>query len=235
MSALRVVYFALVGHGAAGLQHLLVRGIRPVLVVTDGRNHPPDPAMAIFNRRRDELLTRLPDLAGLCARENLPVYHDEPGRPAAELAAAVAAAAPDLALIVTYFRILPPAVFTLPRHGTYNIHPSLLPAYRGPQPLYWALRHGATVTGASLHRLDEGIDTGPVFARRQVAITPDDSFADLYLRLVPAVKALIDELLDGYPAFADPLPDPAGSAPSFFPLKAYMTPRRYWSPVRTSS
>lgn len=218
MPDLRLVYFALVGHGAAGLQHLLERGIRPVLVVTDGRNHPPDPAMAVFNRRRDELLARFPDLAALCAREQLPVYHDEPGRPVTELAAAVAAAEPDLALIVTYFRILPPEVFTLPRYGTYNIHPSLLPAYRGPQPVYWALRQGSTATGVSLHRLDAGIDTGPVFARRPVAIAPADSFADLYLRLTPAITSLLDELLDGYAAFREPLPHLPGIAPSFFPL-----------------
>lgn len=218
MPALRLVYFALAGHGAAGLRHLLDRNIRPVLVVSDGREPPSAPAMAVFNRRRDALLAGFPDLAELCAREQLPVYRDTPGRPVAELAAAVAAAEPDLGLIVTYFRILPPEVFNLPRHGTYNIHPSLLPAYRGPQPIYWTLRHGASATGVSLHRLDAGIDTGPVFARRQVTVTAGDSFTDLYLRLTTAMTGLLDEFLANYRSYSEPLPVPAGLVPSFFPL-----------------
>ncbi len=201
-----MVYFALAGHGATGLQHLLTRGCPPVLVVTDGRVTAGDPAVAALNRRRDQLLAAYPDLLTVCHEHRVPVYLDRPDRPQTELAAAIAALQPEVALINTYFRILSPAVFTLPPCGTYNLHPSLLPAYRGPQPLYWAIRNGEPETGMSLQRIDAGIDTGPVFAQHRIPIGSSDTFADVYHRLTPLVAPLLDEFLLRFRGPGTPLP-----------------------------
>lgn len=71
----------------------------------------------------------------------------------------------DLFVVVAYGRILPEEVLDLPRLGTVNIHPSLLPRYRGPSPVLAAILSGDSETGVSLMLLDEGMDTGPILAQ----------------------------------------------------------------------
>ncbi len=78
----------------------------------------------------------------------------------------------DLAVVLAYGRILPPSVLSAPRWGCVNLHASLLPAYRGAAPIQWALINGETRTGISLMQMEEGLDTGPVYCRRSIDITP---------------------------------------------------------------
>ncbi len=187
----RLVFFGLPGHGAVALQALLQAGIRPAITVTaDAGPVPLTPDSVNLNRRRDALLRAYPDLGELCRRAGVPCYRDAPDRDLAPLLLAVREAQPDLILIATYFRILPEELFALPRLGTFNLHPSLLPAYRGPQPLYWALRGGETATGVTLHRVDAGVDTGPVCAHQRVPLTADDTFATACRRLDAPFAAL---------------------------------------------
>ena len=72
---------------------------------------------------------------------------------------------PDVLGVVTMSHLLPGAILALPRLGTVNLHPSLLPAYRGPGALFWQLADGVQETGITAHLLDEGEDTGPILAR----------------------------------------------------------------------
>lgn len=76
----------------------------------------------------------------------------------------------DLAVVLAYGRILPPAVLNAPRLGCVNLHASLLPRYRGAAPINWALAAGETETGMSLMHMDEGLDSGPVYAQRRLSI-----------------------------------------------------------------
>lgn len=86
---------------------------------------------------------------------------------------------PDVALVAAYGRILPTGVLGAPVRGCINLHASLLPAYRGAAPIQWALLDGQTETGISLMQMDEGMDTGPVFALRRHAIAPDTNAGQL--------------------------------------------------------
>jgi methionyl-tRNA formyltransferase len=70
--------------------------------------------------------------------------------------------APDLVCVSCFTRRIPASLLAQPRHGFLNLHPSLLPAYRGPHPLFWQFREGVTETGVTLHFMDEGLDTGDV-------------------------------------------------------------------------
>lgn len=79
--------------------------------------------------------------------------------------------AADIACVACFTQRFPPAVLRLPRLGILNIHPSLLPAYRGPLPVFWQLRDGAP-TGATVHYMDEGLDTGDIAAQSDVFL-PD--------------------------------------------------------------
>lgn len=102
---------------------------------------------------------------------------------------------PDVALVMAYGRILPPAVLAAPRRGCMNLHASLLPRWRGAAPINWAIAHGDTETGICLMQMDEGLDTGPVFARRAIPIGEDETAGELSERLASTAADLVrDEL-----------------------------------------
>ncbi|WP_324677309.1 methionyl-tRNA formyltransferase [Hymenobacter sp. GOD-10R] len=90
--------------------------------------------------------------------------------------------AADLQVVVA-FRMLPEAVWNMPRLGSINIHASLLPQYRGAAPINWALIHGETETGVTSFFLQHEIDTGNLIFQDVVPITPDDDFGSLYEKL----------------------------------------------------
>jgi methionyl-tRNA formyltransferase len=100
-----------------------------------------------------------------------------------EFGAWVRAQAVDVALVVAYGRILPKDVLEGPRLGCVNVHASLLPSYRGAAPITWAVVHGETESGVTLMKLDEGMDTGPTFARAVTPIGPDETAGELGERL----------------------------------------------------
>jgi methionyl-tRNA formyltransferase len=89
----------------------------------------------------------------------------------------------DVALVIAYGRILPPAVLEAPRRGCMNLHASLLPKYRGAAPINWAIVEGESETGIALMQMDEGMDTGPVFTTRRTPIGADETAGELYVRL----------------------------------------------------
>lgn len=103
--------------------------------------------------------------------------------------------APDLVLAATYHRILPAALLDLPRLGAYNLHPSLLPAYRGPTPTHWAIIRGETETGLTVHHLTPGIDAGDIVLQRRIPIAPGLTDGQLRQVLASVAGTIVDELL----------------------------------------
>ncbi|MCI1186181.1 methionyl-tRNA formyltransferase [Hymenobacter sp. DH14] len=99
--------------------------------------------------------------------------------------------AADLQVVVA-FRMLPEAVWNMPRLGSINIHGSLLPQYRGAAPINWAIMHGDTETGVTSFFLRHEIDTGDLIFQDRIAIAPEDDFGSVYdkLKLVGADLAL---------------------------------------------
>ncbi len=82
---------------------------------------------------------------------------------------------PDVIVVAAYGRILPSPVLATPPHGCLNLHPSLLPEYRGPSPVVTALLDGQASTGVTLIQLDQGMDTGPIIAQREYSISPEET------------------------------------------------------------
>ena len=78
----------------------------------------------------------------------------------------------DLVLTIGYGVLLPESILSLPKNGFLNLHFSLLPAYRGAAPAQRALHNGEVITGVTVFQLDEGMDTGPIFAQESIAINP---------------------------------------------------------------
>ena len=112
-----------------------------------------------------------------------------------ELRDALIASAAELAVVVAYGKILPvPVLEALPR-GCINVHASLLPKYRGAAPVQWAVIHGESETGVSIMQLDAGMDTGPVYLERRVAIGAAETSGELLDRLAPiGAAALLDAI-----------------------------------------
>ena len=109
--------------------------------------------------------------------------------------AGISALSPDLIVVAAYGLFLPEATLGLPPHGCLNVHPSLLPMYRGPSPVAAAILSGDDTTGVTIMRLDEGMDTGPIVARRQTAIEPEENAEELTSRLFHLGAKLLVEVL----------------------------------------
>lgn len=97
---------------------------------------------------------------------------------------------PDWILTAAYGRILPPWVLQLPRWGAFNLHASLLPRWRGANPIAWAIRSGDSVTGVTLMAMDSGVDTGAIVAMAESPIEPHDTTGTLTDRLAEAAAQL---------------------------------------------
>ncbi|HHS50159.1 MAG TPA: methionyl-tRNA formyltransferase [candidate division Zixibacteria bacterium] len=100
----------------------------------------------------------------------------------------------DIGVVVS-FKILPRAVFTAPRIGTLNVHPSLLPKLRGAAPVRWALIEGHTQTGVTTFLLDERVDTGDIILARPLPIHPDENYEELFARIIPLASEVLAESL----------------------------------------
>jgi methionyl-tRNA formyltransferase len=127
-----------------------------------------------------------------------------------EFLAQLADLAVDCAPVVAYGALVPPAALDLPAHGWVNLHFSLLPAWRGAAPVQHALMAGDEVTGACTFRLEQGLDTGPVFGVVTEPIGPRDTAGDLLGRLAVSGARLLVVTLDGIAdGTLDPRPQPA--------------------------
>ena len=107
----------------------------------------------------------------------------------------LASRAPDVVVVAGYGLFLPSAVLDSPPMGCLNVHPSLLPKYRGPSPVASAILNGDPVTGVTIMKIDEGMDTGPTVARRETAVSPQENALDLTQRLFETGAGLLVELL----------------------------------------
>lgn len=104
---------------------------------------------------------------------------------------------PDCCPVVAYGALVPRAALDIPRHGWVNLHFSLLPAWRGAAPVQHAILSGDEITGATTFRLEEGLDTGPVFGMLTTEIAARETAGDLLARLADAGAGLLVSTLDG--------------------------------------
>lgn len=102
---------------------------------------------------------------------------------------------PDVIVVAAFGQILPQAVLDIPRYGCINIHPSLLPRWRGASPVAAAILAGDTFTGVSIMQLDKGMDTGPVLDRVQIPIQAQDTTGSLTTKLSLIATGLLQEIL----------------------------------------
>ena len=108
--------------------------------------------------------------------------------------------APDLIVVACFPWLIPDALTTIARIAAINIHPSLLPQHRGPDPLFWTFRAGESTSGVTLHSLSSEFDTGSILAQTSTTVAGDESLASLEQRLAQIGADLLAELIAGLPS-----------------------------------
>ncbi len=98
--------------------------------------------------------------------------------------------------VVVAFRILPREVFEIPKYGSFNLHGSYLPQYRGAAPIQWVLINGDNETGLTTFKLAEKVDTGNIYLQKKVKISPDDNFESLHDRMSLVGAELVLKTID---------------------------------------
>ncbi|MES2756153.1 MAG: formyltransferase [Pseudomonadota bacterium] len=184
MAGRRAVVFAYHNVGVRCLKVLLAGGVDVALVVT-------------HEDSADENIW-FESVISLCQAEGIP-FITPPNAGAPELLAQVRAAQPDLMFSFYYRHMLPAALLEVA--PAFNMHGSLLPQFRGRAPVNWAVLHGATQTGATLHEMTVKPDAGAIVAQSAVPILPDDTAFEVFGKVtVAAEQALwqvLPQLLEG--------------------------------------
>lgn len=103
----------------------------------------------------------------------------------------------DIFVVFAYGHIIPRRVFDMPRLGTINMHPSLLPLYRGAAPVQWALIDGQNETGVTVQKIDEDLDAGDIVCQEKVELSQDMTACELYEAVIPLGIKLIDKAIAG--------------------------------------
>jgi methionyl-tRNA formyltransferase len=177
-SPTRAVVFAYHNVGVRCLKVLLAGGVDVALVVT----HQDSATENIW----------FESVISVCETEGIPyITPDDAKSP--ELLARVQAAQPDLMFSFYYRNMLPQAILDVA--PAYNMHGSLLPQYRGRAPTNWAVLHGATETGASLHEMTIKPDAGAIVAQQAVPILPDDTAFEVFGKVTVAAELALFNVL----------------------------------------
>jgi methionyl-tRNA formyltransferase len=180
------VVFAYHNVGVRCLEALLGGGVEVPLVVT----HRDNPNENIW----------FDSVAALAAKHGIETHTpDDPN--SAEFIARIGALHPDFLFSFYYRHMLKPALLATARRGAFNMHGSLLPKYRGRVPINWAIIHGETETGATLHEMVEKPDAGRIVDSEKVAIGPDETAKEIFDKVTCAAGAVmarsLPRLIDG--------------------------------------
>jgi methionyl-tRNA formyltransferase len=181
---MRIVFMGTAAFAIPGLHRLVEAGHDVLGVITQ----PDKPT----GRKRE---VRPGPVKAAALEMGLPVWQPSRLRRDEALREEMRRLAPDLVAYAAYGQIIPRWFLEIPRLGCWNVHGSLLPAYRGAAPIQRAMMNGDTVTGVCVMIADEGLDTGPVLSSRTVDIRPDDTYGSLAERMAEIGAGLLVETI----------------------------------------
>lgn len=184
MASPKIIFAGTPEFAAASLTALIESGHGPCAVLTQ----PDRPA------GRGKKLTLSP-VKQVALEHDIAVLQPETLRDAAPVAS-IEALQPDLIVVAAYGLILPQAVLDIPAAGCLNVHASLLPRWRGAAPIQAAILAGDSTSGVCLMAMEAGLDTGPVFACRELAVGSDETAGELHDRLAVAGAELLATHVD---------------------------------------
>ncbi len=209
MSTYRVVYFGTPEYAVPALRALHSDSrFEVALVVTQ----PDRPAGRGHKLVAPAVKTAAIELA-------LPVYQPESLRTPDARQPLVDANA-DLFVVAAFGLIFGEKTLAIPRHGAVNLHASLLPAYRGANPIAAAIASGEAVTGISLMQMERGLDSGPIIAARSIEIAPSDTTSSLTEKLAKLGASLLIDEIGGYlDGSITPIPQPPAGVTLARPMR----------------
>jgi methionyl-tRNA formyltransferase len=169
-----------------------------------------------------------PPVKQVAVEHDIPVYQPESVK-TDEALDKLEAWEPDVTVVAAYGQILPKRILECPRLGSVNIHASLLPKYRGAAPINWCLVHGEDMTGVTMMKMDEGLDTGPILTAEAVEIPELMTAQELHDVLAELGAEMIVEALDDYAAGElEPTPQD-DDASSYAPMLSKKDGRVDWT------
>ena len=177
---MHAVVFAYHDVGVNCLKALLAAGIKVDLVVT----HQDDPNENVW----------FASVAKLCTDQNIP-YITPHANELSDLAPKLKALAPDYIFSFYYRFMIPAEILACAKIAALNMHGSLLPKYRGRAPVNWAILHGETETGATLHIMEAKPDAGDIVGQAVVKIDPNETATDVFGKVTSAAVKVIEEVL----------------------------------------
>ncbi|MBR0214696.1 MAG: methionyl-tRNA formyltransferase [Solobacterium sp.] len=184
MKNIRTVFFGTSDFAAAILKTLYEEGYQIAAAVSQP-NRP--------SGRKNKIVPT--PVAAYCAETGIPLLSPEKLRLETDQ---VLAYEPELVVTCAYGQMVPESILNYPVHGCVNVHPSLLPKYRGGAPMHHAVWAGDEETGVCLMQMVKAMDAGRVYARTVLPIGPDETMAELNLRLQEAACRLVKEYLPLY-------------------------------------
>lgn len=181
--SLRIVFMGTPEFASISLRRLVEEGYNVVAVVTT----PDKPAGRGQKMHQSDVKLTALELG-------LPILQPERLRDEAFLES-LKELNPDLGVVIA-FRMLPEVVWAMPKFGTFNLHASLLPEYRGAAPINWAIINGEKRTGVTTFLLNHEIDKGAIIEQESIDILPDDNIGSLYDKLMNIGSALVTRTVD---------------------------------------
>ena len=183
---LRIIFIGTPDFSAIILEKLCESEFKPTLVVT-----APDKPVG-----RGQTLTP-PPVKMTAQKYKIPVLQPEKILPPTKNSAGgeILNSKPDLIIVAAYGQILPKEILDIPKRGSLNVHPSLLPKYRGASPIQYAILNGEKKTGVTIILMDEKMDRGPILNQRALEIEKDETATTLYQKLANLGASLLMETI----------------------------------------
>lgn len=179
---LKIVFMGTSDFAVPILEELLKSDFKPKAVITA----PDKPA------GRGQNITP-PPVKIIAQNHQIPVFQPETKE---DLIKQTTDLGPDLIVVAAYGKILPKEILDLPKYGSVNIHPSLLPNYRGPSPIQFAILNGDSKTGVSIILMNDKMDEGPILAQEILKIEKDETFKSLEDKLSKIASKLLIKTLN---------------------------------------
>lgn len=180
---LRIVYMGTPDFAVASLQHLVENDYNIVAVIT-----APDKPAGRGQQVQKSAVKQYAQKAGLKILQPVKLKDPEFVREFKELDA-------DLGIVIA-FRMLPEIIWSMPRLGTFNLHASLLPQYRGAAPINWAIINGEDTTGVTTFFINNEIDKGNIIMQQGITIEPDDTAGTLHDKLMELGATVVQKTID---------------------------------------
>ncbi len=177
----KIIFIGTPDFGAIILEKLIKSGHKPFLVITAPDKHAG----------RKQVITP-PPVKVVAQNYNIPIVQPQKIEEGKE---EIGKLKPDLIILASYGQIIPKEILEIPKYGCVNVHPSLLPKYRGPSPIQYTILNGDEKTGVTIMRITEKMDSGPIISQKEIKIDQKEKFENLHDKLAELGAELLIETL----------------------------------------